>query len=133
MRTSEFSFRLSPSKYGIGVFAIEDIGVNVELHLFSDDDDGIERDIQDIPKELLGFCIWIDKTKVIAPKDFTKMSVGWYLNHSDIPNVYMSNDGNHFYALHEIKKGEELFINYNTFNEPYEFREAYYYKGGETR
>lgn len=47
-----------------------------------------------------------------APKNFNRMSIGWYLNHSDTPNAY--HDENHvYYALRIIKNGEEITIDYN--------------------
>jgi SET domain-containing protein len=41
------------------------------------------------------------------------MEIGWYLNHSDDPNVY--HDEQYFYySLKDIKAGEELFIDYSS-------------------
>jgi hypothetical protein len=44
------------------------------------------------------------------------MGLGSFSNHSDIPNtdLKLSKDKNYasFYALKDIKKGEEIFVNY---------------------
>ena len=35
-----------------------------------------------------------------------------FLNHADIPNIISINDGEFFEAIRDIKKGEELVIDY---------------------
>jgi SET domain-containing protein len=35
-----------------------------------------------------------------------------FLNHSDTPNIISINDGEFFEAIQDIKKGEELVIDY---------------------
>ena len=47
-----------------------------------------------------------------CPSDFIRMSVGWYLNHSDKPNLSSDDDGETYRATRNIKRGEELTINY---------------------
>ena len=42
--------------------------------------------------------------------------VGWYLNHSDRPNVAADESGR-FHSLRRIRKGEELTADYRTFTE----------------
>jgi SET domain-containing protein len=42
------------------------------------------------------------------------MSVGWYLNHSQRPNLSVSD----YRALSDIAGGSELTINYRHFEEP---------------
>ena len=47
-----------------------------------------------------------------APIDFLRISVGWYMNHSETPNL-ASDDGDvTYYALRDIEPGEEVTIDY---------------------
>ncbi len=57
-----------------------------------------------------------------CPGDFGRMELGWYLNHSRQPNVFHKNY--HYYTSRDIKKGEELTIDYNSLGEP--AKEKYY-------
>lgn len=57
-----------------------------------------------------------------VPKSLNRLSVGWYVNHSDTPNVAAGDDGR-FRALRRIRAGEELTADYRTFvDEPLPFR-----------
>lgn len=47
-----------------------------------------------------------------APLDFRRMSVGWYLNHSDTPNLVPNHDHTEYFAARDIEEGEELTIDY---------------------
>jgi SET domain-containing protein len=49
-----------------------------------------------------------------VPPSLNMLSVGWYVNHSDHPNVEAGDDGR-FRALRRIRKGEELTADYRTF------------------
>ena len=40
------------------------------------------------------------------------MDMANYLNHSNTPNIISVNEGEYFETLREIKKGEELFVDY---------------------
>jgi hypothetical protein len=115
--------RLAPShKFpGIGVFAIRDIpaGANV----FAGDDNEM-REID--PNDLIGiepeikklycdFCVFKDG-KIKGPTNFNNLTVGWYLNHSDEPNVLCGSDYD-FFTARDIKKGEELTVNYSTYDD----------------
>lgn len=47
-----------------------------------------------------------------APVDFLRISVGWYMNHSETPNL-QSDDGDvTYYALKDIHPGEEVTMDY---------------------
>jgi SET domain-containing protein len=47
-----------------------------------------------------------------APIDFLRISVGWYMNHCEAPNV-QSDDGDvTYFALKDIPLGEELTMDY---------------------
>jgi SET domain-containing protein len=49
-----------------------------------------------------------------VPPSLNMLSVGWYVNHSDRPNVEADEDGR-FRTLRRIRKGEELTADYRTF------------------
>ena len=62
----------------------------------------------------------------MTPIDFGKMEIGWYLNHSYFPNTFHKEY--HFYALKDIKAGEEITIDYNDLEEPEAQKESFYKK-----
>lgn len=51
-------------------------------------------------------------------KDYKRYDICTYTNHSNKPNLYYKKNGKdyHFYTLHDIKKGEELTIDYKKFD-----------------
>jgi len=47
-----------------------------------------------------------------VPVDFLRISVGWYMNHSETPNL-QSDDGDvTYFALKDIRSGEEVTMDY---------------------
>lgn len=113
MTTSEFSFALKPSAVeGIGVFASHDIPKGTYLKLFSSKEKVRKLSLAKLKNRYFHrYCLEEGKT-LFAPEDFSRMSVGWYLNHSDKPNAAHKNY--RYYSLRKIKTGEEIMINYNT-------------------
>ena len=56
-----------------------------------------------------------------VPPNLNRLSVGWYVNHSDQPNLVAGDDGR-FRSLRRIRAGEELTADYRTFvDEPLPF------------
>jgi hypothetical protein len=114
--------------HGVGVFAIRDIPK--ETNIFSNDKNEMvwvdKADIDNIDSELKklydDFCV--DKNgKYGCPKNFNMLTVGWYLNKSkENPNVRCTNDYD-FIALRDIKKGEELTVDYSTYSESLKINE----------
>lgn len=47
-----------------------------------------------------------------APIDFLRISTGWYMNHDADPNVGSDDEDVTYYALRDIKAGEELTMDY---------------------
>ncbi len=127
-QTTEFSFTLKPSKYGIGVFANHDITKESHLRLFGNKNNdryvAVTRNKKDVPKDFESYCIGRRDKKLLCPGDFGCMEIGWYLNHSKSPNAYHRNYD--YYALRDIKAGEEIVIDYNTLEEPEELKDDYY-------
>jgi hypothetical protein len=129
--TTEFSFKLQPSNHGIGVFATHDIKNGSFLRLFANENEGnvmtSERNSKNVPEKFHQFCMVINN-KLICPKDFGHMAVGWYLNHSNTPNAHHKDY--QYYASSDIKEGEEITIDYNTLEEDEDTKDSYYKKSG---
>jgi len=127
--TNEFSFILKPSEHGVGVFATHDIAKGIRLRLFGNQiEDDVDRprilSKEVVPEVLRGYCV-DREDKLLCPNDFGQIEIGYYINHSDAPNTYQENY-KWFYAKRDIKKGEEILIDYNFLDEPEENKEDYY-------
>jgi SET domain-containing protein len=115
--------RLKPSDiHGVGVFAILDIPK--DTYIFNGDNSKmvwvdksvIDEQDEEIKKLYDDFCI-IKGNKYYCIDSFNNLNVCWYLNESkDDPNVGCD-DNYEFYALRDIKKGEELTMDYSSFCE----------------
>jgi SET domain-containing protein len=55
-----------------------------------------------------------------APLDFVRISAGWYTNHSEKPNLGSDDGDVTYYALRDIRKGEELTIDYRKMDDDYD-------------
>jgi SET domain-containing protein len=53
------------------------------------------------------------------------MEIGWFLNHSETPNIIKKSDGL-VYAVTDIQAGDEILMDYNQLNEPESMKESYY-------
>lgn len=129
--TDEFSFVLKPSNIpdaGVGIFAVHDIAKGTKLALMPDG--GERRKIQrkKVPEELQHFCIATEDDSLYGPSQFNHLWIVWYINHSDEPNVWMDPEKRIYYAKRDIKSGEEICTDYNSFNEPEDKKESYYKK-----
>jgi hypothetical protein len=111
---------LKPSPvHGIGVFTTGLIASGAHLRLWQHDDwrfitfaeaqnDADVWAMRDI------YCV-TDGTGYHCPLDFHRMSIGWYMNHSDRPNVWSSKELNfEYYAVRDLQPGEEIFCDYRT-------------------
>ncbi len=117
--------RLKPSKIeGVGIFAIRDIPKGVKLFKTSKKIKfiGINPDlifdnpkIDDEAKKMVkDFCA-IEKGKLYLPDiSLNEMDIGFFINYSRKPNV-SSRNGEDFFALRDIKKGEELTVDYSSY------------------
>jgi len=113
--------RLQKSRHGIGVFAILDIptGTNVFVGDINEMHDIDENDLNYVQAEIKqlydDFCVR-KGGKLKGPSNFNNLTVGWYLNHSDTPNVRCDEHFD-FISTQLIKKGEELTADYTTYDE----------------
>ena len=117
------STRLGASKlHGVGVFAIRDIPKGA--YVFVDDDADIvwvdNNYLEGLPPEIRRFYddfAIIKGNKYGCPASFDQLTISWFLNDSKEPNV-AANKEYRFYALRDIKKGEELTVDYDTYSDP---------------
>ncbi len=114
--------RLAPSKiHGVGVFAI--IPIKKGTYVFGSDDAEMvwvkKSSIRQLPKPIRklyqDFCV-PKNNRYGCPNNFNNLTLSWYLNHSINPNVAADEDYR-FYAIRNIKKGEELTVDYRTFSD----------------
>lgn len=114
--------RLRPSPLaGVGVFAIKDIPKGT--YIFEPDDEellSVRKDIVDrLDSELRrlyeDFCV-LNGDTYQCPSTFNKLTPSWYLNSSEQPNV-AADDSLKFYAIRDIKAGEELTADYSTYSD----------------
>jgi hypothetical protein len=123
--------RLGVSKIsGVGVLAIKNIPSDVEVFRFANSalsaGEAIEiseREALNLGQPMISYINdMLVKTEYgsyhFPCKGINSIDVSFYLNHSETPNVRLSNEGNDgdflsFVAVKEIKKGEELTQDYN--------------------
>lgn len=126
----EFYFIAKPSPLdGVGVFAIRNIPAETLLFEFN----FRTLKIKDIPTEFQKYCIFINQEECLCPERFDRMEIGYYLNHSDTPNIKGEKIVDEisgkityiFYAAQNINAGDEVLSNYNDLDEPENLRETF--------
>lgn len=134
---SEFNLILKPSPIGgVGVFATCDLPAGSTVY---DITEIIRiRRVEEIAEPFRMYCIYLDDERCLSPETFDLFHISWHTNHSCDPNVAMSNhfdatvieDGKPYrfvvHAIKDIKKDEEIVIDYNIFNEPESMKEPYF-------
>jgi uncharacterized protein len=114
--------RIKASSKGVGLFAIRgipkgtqlfvgDVGNTIRI-LVSTIDKISDAEVRQMYTD---FCPVVDKY-FIAPSDFNQMTMSWYMNHSNEPNVTVVPDLQ-FVTSRVIHVGEELTVNYTTFSD----------------
>ena len=115
--TDEFSFILKPSPIaGVGVFVTHKIKKGTRLRVFSGEPTR-KMKMSEVKKnpvlaKFVEFFAVVSNGVAYMPPNFSRLDVGWYLNHSDKFNAY-HDENNRYYASRDIEEGEELTINYN--------------------
>lgn len=115
-----YYFRLKPSTIvgaGVGVFTTADIPRGTMLReLFAPGDvrrlTWEEFAALGVAAEVKENFVTRYEDECFVPLCFNRLSVGWYLNDSEEPNL--AHDANYdYYAIRDIAAGEELFIRYD--------------------
>jgi SET domain-containing protein len=113
MEINELDLILKPSKIeGIGVFANRNLPKGIVV-LWDKKERKITIKKAKKNRKLYEKCerFGVETEKYyICPKNFLKMSVIWFLNHSIKPNMRGIKKG--FISIRKIKKGEELTVDY---------------------
>lgn len=118
--------RLKPSNLhvgGVGVFAITDIPnnyvifpctgktVRVSQSLYNELAPGLQKMYND-------FAMHLKKENAYIAPQFDRMSMFWYICHSDTHNCrYDDAGGGKYISIREITEGEEISINYKDFDD----------------
>jgi SET domain-containing protein len=120
--------RLKSSKIsGVGVFAVRNIpkGINPfrgqidqKWHKFK------MSELKKLDSEILKmiddfFVIELDGTLTIPKSGLNGMDMSFYVNHSAKPNVKTIDNGFTFVSLRKIKKGEEITVAYDTYDDKF--------------
>jgi hypothetical protein len=109
------------SDHGVGIFAIRDIPKGTLV--FAPDDDRtaiVKREaVESLPEEFKrlyhDFCV-LEGDLYTCPVNFNKLTVAWYANNSDEPNI-APDKSLHFRATRNIAAGEELTSRYKDYSE----------------
>ena len=123
--TDELSFCLRPSPgKGIGVFLNHGVRAGTLLAVFPTGPGGLAEHNRFVshaalaagPPLLRALAVVYgveDDAGIWIPLDFTRMSIGSYLNHSETPNAHHDEDYN-YHASRDLAPGEELTIDYGS-------------------
>ena len=115
MKSDRVTLILQPSPiHGVGVFSRKQIKTGTVLPLFAKGDHSVRKYASAIERHYA--VHYTAKNRIVSkplgwhcPKDFHRMSIGWYTNHSKRPNV----ETRTWKALRDIRKGEEITIDYD--------------------
>jgi hypothetical protein len=118
--------RLRPSTIaGVGVFAVRDIPKGVDpfknflTHRFIDvDPERVFKNPKISPevKELVNDMYAIGDGRLnLWEGGLNALDIGFFVNHSEPANLVSEENGERFIAARDIKKGEELFVNYGEY------------------
>jgi hypothetical protein len=114
--------RIKASPKGVGLFAIRDIPCGTPL--FVGDIGGtvkvpvsVVESIADpeVRQMYIDFCPVVGNA-FVAPRDFNQITMSWYLNHSDTPNVTVIPELQ-FVTSRFVRAGEELTADYKTYSD----------------
>lgn len=107
--------------HGVGVIAIKCIPKGTRI-FYGDDEPlicvpvtAVARLSPEIRRLYRDFCVLKGKS-YLCPRNFNRLTVSWYLNHSDTPNVRCDEEYD-FYAARRIRSGEELTVDYGTYSD----------------
>ncbi len=117
--------RLAPTTNGIGVVAIKDIpkgtdvfeGCMPNIEFVAVPKNEIDELEDGVKKLVTDFCPLQDGVYWLPSVGIQAIDKSYYLNHSSTPNMVTNDEGETFITIRDIKKGEELTVDYNTYDE----------------
>lgn len=112
MNSPESSFILKPSQRdinGVGCFAVKTISKGTRLEVLGELPTR-KLSLEEIPDSHLKYCPLLESGDFLAPANFARMAVFWYINHDRGANVIA--DRWRLFADRNIKPGEELTLYY---------------------
>lgn len=126
--------RAAPSSiHGVGVFAVSPIPKDRTVQLWSDEEmQFIRKPVSGLLRDMILTYGVETEEGYWCPKDFNRAEIGWYINHSDQPNMTYA-DQITLRALRDIASGEELTVNYAELEGPFHEQPADYLAGRTVR
>jgi SET domain-containing protein len=117
--------RLAVSEHGVGVKAIRNIPKGVDpfqscnpiarwIKLYDEEVEELDPLIQEL---VMDFCPHEDGVYYAPNTSLNAIDISFYLNHSDKPNMDAAKKGEYFVTNREIKAGEFLTVDYNTYDD----------------
>lgn len=118
--TKDIYCKIGKSKiHGVGVIAIRDIPKGTNPFIGSPQDKYItfsEKELKNLPPEIKkmvsDFFIFDGKYFLVPAFGLNSINISYFMNHSKTPNIQTDKTGENCYTMQDIKKGEELTINY---------------------
>jgi len=116
--------RLKPSNIeGVGVFAIRAIPKGIDPFVGCEiyghklvHKSRIKKLPRNLAKYIVDMCVCENDHYTVPNAGLNALDISFYINHSKTPNMETS-DGCYFITLRAIKEGEELTIDYGTYND----------------
>lgn len=107
--------------HGVGVFAIKDIPENTEIFCGNTSktvtvEQSVVEALDEPIKQLYADFCALEDDIYYCPDSFNNLDVSYFLNESKEPNV-TTPDGHCFYTAQNIKKGQELTVDYSIFSD----------------
>lgn len=121
---NEVYCRLMPSpSHGVGVFAISDIpaGTDPFLGCWNGDyvpitEEQLSELKEGVQNMVRAYCVLQEGVWYVPEIGLNRVDLSFFINHSSQPNV-ATKDGEGFFTIRDIKMGEELLVDYNTYSE----------------
>lgn len=114
MNSSPQLFLAPSSISGVGVFSRKPIPAGAKVTVWDPSDCHFVPAAKAAAGEEYYFRTYCVETKggYWCPLDFGRMSIGWYLNHAELPNLDSADGGTSYRAVRDIRAEEELTIDY---------------------
>lgn len=120
-KITKLMYEIRPSKVfkgEVGTFAVRNIKKGVVVDNIDSPEEVVliqQRDFRKLDlvtrQKIKSFCVLDEEGDYCVPADLNNMGTSWYFNHSCASNIGYDKKGN-FIAARDIKKDEELFLDY---------------------